>query len=185
MPCCNPSGEPQLNVASGLDSLLQSLGGAGKGPSASRHTTFPSSLLSSAFCCHLARILGLATLLWGCSAWMLTGSHTWAPRSRLGDLSPAQTVGRPQQRPPSDAGWVGKDVPSPREGTYSQGPSSLRTITHIQPGDPASALCSTKPRGMPGRLVTDSDLDAFSQYPSHGSFATLVARPIAETRGVA
>ena len=34
-----------------------------------------------------------------------------------------------------------------------------------------------------GRLVVDSDLDAFSQYPSHGSFATPVARLIAETRG--
>ena len=35
------------------------------------------------------------------------------------------------------------------------------------------------------RLVTDSGLDASSQYPSHGSFTTPVARLIAETRGVA
>lgn len=32
-------------------------------------------------------------------------------------------------------------------------------------------------------LVTDSGLDAFSQYPSHGSFATPVYRLTAETRG--
>ena len=36
-----------------------------------------------------------------------------------------------------------------------------------------------------GRPVADSGLDAFSQYPSHGGFATPVARPIAETGGVA
>jgi len=34
-----------------------------------------------------------------------------------------------------------------------------------------------------GRLVMDSGLDAFSQYPSHGSFATPATRLIAETRG--
>jgi hypothetical protein len=38
---------------------------------------------------------------------------------------------------------------------------------------------------MPGRLVVDSDLDAFSQYPSHGSLATPADRLIAETRGAA
>ena len=38
---------------------------------------------------------------------------------------------------------------------------------------------------MLGRLVLDSDLDAFSQYPSLGSFATPAAQLIAETREVA
>lgn len=40
-------------------------------------------------------------------------------------------------------------------------------------------------RDMPGDLAMDSDLDASSQYPSHGGFATPAARLIAETRGVA
>ena len=39
--------------------------------------------------------------------------------------------------------------------------------------------------GVPGHLVLDSGLDAFSQYPSHGSFATPASRLIAETRGAA
>ena len=39
--------------------------------------------------------------------------------------------------------------------------------------------------GVPGRLVVDSGLDAFSQYPSHDSFATPATRLIAETRGAA
>jgi len=40
-------------------------------------------------------------------------------------------------------------------------------------------------RGVPGHLVVDSDLDAFSQYPSHDSIATPVYRLIADTRGAA
>lgn len=35
------------------------------------------------------------------------------------------------------------------------------------------------------RLVTDSDLDASSQYPSHGSLTAPATRPTVETRGVA
>ena len=42
----------------------------------------------------------------------------------------------------------------------------------------------SQPRGLPGGLVKDSDLEASSQYPSLGSFATPVSRLIAETRGV-
>lgn len=38
---------------------------------------------------------------------------------------------------------------------------------------------------MPGDLAMDSDLDASSQYPSHGGFTTPAARLIVETRGVA
>ena len=43
----------------------------------------------------------------------------------------------------------------------------------------------TDQRGMPGRLVVDSGLDASSQYPSHDSLATPVNQLIAETRGAA
>jgi len=35
------------------------------------------------------------------------------------------------------------------------------------------------------RLVADSDLDASSQYPSHGSLTAPATRPTVETRGVA
>lgn len=56
----------------------------------------------------------------------------------------------------------------------------------VSPPVPPEGLSwvSHQSRGMPG-LVMDSDLDAFSQYPSHGSFATPASRLIAETRGVA
>lgn len=43
--------------------------------------------------------------------------------------------------------------------------------------------CQNVPEGCATCLAMDSGLDAFSQYPSHGSFATPVARLIAETRG--
>ena len=52
---------------------------------------------------------------------------------------------------------------------------------------PESCCCGTYPfasqRGVPGHLVVDSDLDAFSQYPSLDSIATPVYRLIADTRG--
>ena len=40
-------------------------------------------------------------------------------------------------------------------------------------------------KGYAKLRATDSDLDAFSQYPSHGSLAAPVAQLTAETRGVA
>ena len=56
--------------------------------------------------------------------------------------------------------------------------ASLLRVTH---GDKLRCCCW----GVPGHLVLDSGLDAFSQYPSHGSFATPASRLIAETRGAA
>lgn len=53
-------------------------------------------------------------------------------------------------------------------------------------GRAVRSLCSVTakiPEGCATCLAMDSGLDAFSQYPSHGSFATPVARLIAETRG--
>lgn len=49
----------------------------------------------------------------------------------------------------------------------------------------ATRLSHSGAKGVPGRLVVDSGLDAFSQYPSHDSFATPATRLIAETRGAA
>ena len=75
------------------------------------------------------------------------------------------------------------DLTSPERtlGMQESRRASSGGLALAQPG-----LCSTiMTRGMPGRLVLDSGLDAFSQYPSHGSLATPVIRLIAETRGAA
>jgi len=70
-------------------------------------------------------------------------------------------------------------------GGVSCNPCSWRvgtTIAALLPLGSTLCLCCW---GVPGHLVLDSGLDAFSQYPSHGSFATPASRLIAETRGAA
>lgn len=96
------------------------------------------------------------------------------------------------------SGWA-PDFPFPQRAQNLQSQNSGQTdrqsrafLLSCKSGHPlrcsfpeSSELHLPSPWGMPGRLVTDSDLDAFSQYPSHGSFATPATRLIAETRGVA
>ena len=56
-------------------------------------------------------------------------------------------------------------------------------VSHSHPC--TDAVTESQSRGMLGHLVLDSDLDAFSQYPSLGSFTTPAAQLIVETREVA
>ncbi len=91
----------------------------------------------------------------------------WGLHRRLG--TNRRTGGAPSTR------CGGRTLPRPTGGT------ATGLSTEVS-GDSAAVLA---PRGVPGRLVTDSGLDAFSQYPSHGSLAAPATRLTAETRGAA
>ena len=96
-----------------------------------------------------------------------------SPLSLQGDTSPAST-------PSASASAF--SCPPPREAL---GGSHLRLLGDGTAKEGCHTQSGIGQRGMPGRLVTDSGLDAFSQYPSQGSIATPATRLIAETRAVA
>ena len=65
------------------------------------------------------------------------------------------------------------------------GPSALLPSSPLHSPVTFGSLQLSFAVGCARGLVMDSDLDAFSQYPSHDSIATPVARLIAETSGAA